>query len=194
MLAALATALTLSASPALDLNAKGESLVKQGDYRRALVVFRQAAESDPHLAAAFYNQALALAALRRQPGHAPTKKDVLDAAEVALQLDPKLRERAEQELPAVRTTLRGQRLLGRTAEKDLAAIVRSIPWRSRAGERLELLPDGTLRFWRGSLQQPGKWRAEGAHLTLELYGRQYGGGLDGDGVLTVEGLGRFFDW
>src|SRR4029079_12245523 len=115
MLAALATALTLSTSPALDLNTKGESLVKQGDYRRALAVFRQAAEADPRSATAFFNQALALAALRRQPGRAPSKKDVCDAAEVALQLDPKLRARAEQELPAVRTTLRGQRLLGRTA-------------------------------------------------------------------------------
>jgi tetratricopeptide (TPR) repeat protein len=194
MLTALVATLALAASPARELNAQGEALVKQGDYKKALTLFRQATEADPRFAAAFYNQALALAALRRQPRGGPTKKDVLDAAESALALDPKLRERAEQELPAVRTTWRGQRLLGRSADKDLAAIVRSIPWRSRAAERLELLADGAARLWRSSAPVPGRWHVEGARLTLELNSRQYGGRLDSDGVLTIEGLGRFFDW
>jgi hypothetical protein len=190
-------AVVLCAGPAALLNAQGEEALKAGRSREALALFRKAAEADPRLAPAFYNEALAMASLRRQYTlhWQPTKKDVLDAAEVALQLDPKMRERAEKELPAVRTTFRGQRLLGRSIERDAPAILEAIAWHSRAGERLAFAKDGTVSYSRGEPMQPvGKWSADGARITLKVSSHTYSGTLDTEGVLTIDGLGRFFDW
>jgi hypothetical protein len=196
MVTALLASWVLAANPGTDLNARGEDLLKNGHSREALRLFKQASEADPRSAPSFFNQALALASLRKQPAARPqpTKKDVLDAAEAALQLDPKLRERAEQELPAVRTTFRGQRLLGRTIEKDAAKILEGIMWHSRSGERIEFAADGSARFLRDISVHPARWTIDAGHVTLEVNGRRYDGRLDTDGVLTFEGLGRFFDW
>lgn len=201
-LLALFVSSMLSADPAVDLNAKGEALAERGDLIGALVTFRHAAEANPRSAEAFYNQALTLAHLRAQPWNRrqPSKKSVLDAADQALRLDPALRERAERELPAVRTTFRGQTLLGRTVEKDTAIIVQGIVWRSRSGVRLDFLADGTIRYWTQpeSLQRApapiGHWSVQGGRLTLVLGGTAHEGGLDHDGVLSLDGLGRFYDW
>jgi hypothetical protein len=196
MVTALLASWVLAANPSVDLNARGEDLLKNGRSREALKLFKQASEADPRSAPSFFNQALALASLRKQPAAhpQPSKKDVLDAAEAALQLDPKMRERAEQELPAVRTTFRGQKLLGRTVEKDALKILEGIVWHSRSGERIEFIADGSARFLRDITVRPARWTADGPRVILEVGGRKYEGRLDTDGVLTFEVLGRFFDW
>ena len=202
MLIAFAVSSILLVDPAAELNVRGEALLQHGELSEALAAFRKATEENPRFARAYYNEALTLARLRAQPTTRvrPSKKSVLDAAERALQLDPKLREHMEQDLPAVRTTFRGQRLLGRTVEKDSAAIAQGIVWRSRSGTRLDFLADGTVRYWIqpewfGRPPTPtGHWSVQGAHLTLVLAGRTHEGGIDGDGVLQLEGLGRFYDW
>jgi tetratricopeptide (TPR) repeat protein len=195
MSAALLVASLLCAGPGTELNAKGEALVKQGQYREALSLFRKAAEADPRLAAAFYNQALAMAGLRRAPGQRvqPSKKDVLDAVEQAIALDPKMRARAEQDFSSVRTTFRGQRLIGRTLEKDSAAILQAIAWHSRAAETLTFGADGAVRYVRDLVPRPGRWTVQGRQVTVTI-GKTYQGQIDDEGVLTLEGLGRFFDW
>jgi tetratricopeptide (TPR) repeat protein len=201
MLIAFAVSFILLADPATELNAQGETLAQHGDLNEALKAFRKAIEANPHFARGYYNEALALAHLRSLPSNRrPSKKSVLDAAEQAIHLDPKLREEAAQELPAVRTTFRGQKLLGRTIEKDTAAIAQGIVWRSRSGLRLDFLADGTVRFWtqpEWSARPPaptGHWSVQGDRLTLVLSGKAHDGGLDSDGVLKLEGLGRFYDW
>ncbi|MFT3837343.1 MAG: hypothetical protein QM723_10150 [Myxococcaceae bacterium] len=165
-------------------------------------MFSAAPAANPKSAEAFYNQALALAHSRADPANRrpPSKKAVLDVAEEALRLDPGLRERAERELPAVRNTFRGQTLLGRTIEKDTALMVRGIVWRSRGGTRLDFLADGTVRYWTQpeALMRPpapsGHWSVQNGRLTLVLGATAHEGGLDHDGVLTLGGLGRFYDW
>ncbi len=145
--------------------------------------------------------ALALADLRHTPNVRvrPSKKDVLDAVEVAAQLDPKLRQRA-QELPAVRTTFRGQRLLGRTIEHDTAAILQGITWRSRSDERLDFLSDGTVRYWNhpeltDRVPRPsGRWAVVGGHVSVAFGSKSFDGEIGSDGVLSLAGWGRFFDW
>jgi tetratricopeptide (TPR) repeat protein len=194
MVALLVASLVLADS-GMELNAKADALYQRGDYREALKLYRKAADANPRLAAAFYNQALTLAALRRTSRVQPSKKDVLDAVETAVQLDPKLRERAEHDFLSVRTTIRGQRLLGRNVEKDTEAILKSINWHSRNGEHLAFAGDGTLRYWRDPAALPsGKWSIDGKRVSATLGKRTYEGSIDSEGVLTLDGLGRFFDW
>lgn len=203
MIAAVALLTMVLAQSGAELNAQGEALMERGQYREALSVFRKAADANPRLAAAFYNQALAMAAIRRTVNPArphPTKKAVLDAAEAAFKLDAKLRARAEVELPALTTTFRGQLLLGRTVEKDAAQALQGIVWRSRGGELIDFLADGSLRTCRcRDLPQPlpppnGKWSVDGNRVTVTRGSDSVDGVLGSDGVLTLGRMGRFFSW
>jgi hypothetical protein len=203
MLAAITVVTMVLTQSGAELNAQGETLLARGQFRDALLLFRQAAEANPRLATAFYNQALAMAGIRgsTQPALThPTKKAVLDAAEVALKLDPRLRARAEAELPPMTTTFRGQRLLGRTLQKDTATILQGISWRSSAGERIAFLADGSLHYCKcRELPQPlppanGKWSVEENRVTVAIGSDAHEGALGSDGVLTLGRMGRFFSW
>lgn len=201
MLAPLTVVLLLLGQSGADLNATGEALLARGQYRDALRVFRRAAELNPRYAAAVFNQALAMAGVRRESGPQakPSKKSVLDVVEQALKLDPKLAARAA-ELPAVNTTYRGQRLLGRTPAKNTADIVQALTWRSRDGDRLQFLPGGAVRHCRCRAfeQSPppptGQWTVDGDRVTVVLAGVKHEGVLAEDGVLTLGRIGRLFSW
>ncbi len=201
MLVAL-TALLLCQSGA-ELDATAEALLARGEYGEALRVLRRAAELSPRRATVFFNQALAMAGLRREAkrtGARPSKKSVLDAAEQALKLDPGLKTRAEAELPAVSNTLRGQRLLGRTPKKNAAEILQALTWRSRDGDRLQFLPGGALRHCRcREFDEPppaptGQWSVQGDRVTVTLPTATHEGQLGDDGVLTLGRMGRLFSW
>lgn len=202
MLLVLTAAVVLTQSGA-ELNAKGEALLASGQFREAQRLFRRASQTSPRLSVSYFNEALALAGLRRTiepPRPRPSKKSVLDVAEVALRLDPTLRGRAEAELPSVRTTFRGQRALGRRPEQEAAMILQAIVWRSRGAERLDFLPDGQVRYCRcRDLPEPppppeGSWSVDGNRITITFGTRTHEGTLGADGVLSLGQLGRFFDW
>lgn len=203
MRATLVVLLLLLGQSATEVNANGESLLSAGRYDEALRVFRSAAAARPQSATAHFNQALAMAGLRRTAklaGPRPSQKSVLDVVEVALKLDPGLRSRAEAELPAVRTTFRGQRLLGRTPAKNADEILQALTWRSRNGERLQFLAGGAVRYCRcRELETPppppgGQWEIDGAHVTVTFGAARYDGALGDDGVLILGRMGRLFAW
>lgn len=201
MTASLAIVCLLLGQGGKELTAEGEALLGEGRYAEALRVFRRAAELSPRSAMAFYNQALAMAGLRRSAkpaGPRPSPKSVLDVAEVALKLDPGLKSRAEADLPSVRKTFRGQRLLGRTPKNGAAAILQAITWRSRANERLEFAPDGTVRLCRcydfEAAPPAGQWKVEKNRVFVTVGATTHEGELGEDGVLSLGRLGRFFDW